>query len=90
MIICSCNVLTDYDVAEAAREGATRARDVYAARGCKAQCGACIPVMQDVLRELVETGACQIEGQPHRARQSARATREDCRHCLSLSENQLA
>lgn len=87
MIICSCNVLTDYDVVEAAREGATRARDVYAARGCKAQCGACIPVMQDVLRELVETGACQSEGQPHRARRSAR---EDCGHCLSLPENQLA
>ncbi|MEE8657857.1 hypothetical protein CGLAMM_04510 [Acetobacteraceae bacterium EV16G] len=90
MIICSCNVLTDYDVAEAAREGATRARDVYAARGCKAQCGACVPVMQDVLRELAEAGTCQIAGQPFRARQSARPTREDRGHCLRLSENQLA
>ncbi|XAO71264.1 MAG: (2Fe-2S)-binding protein [Acetobacteraceae bacterium] len=89
MIICSCNVLTDYDVAEAAREGATRARDVYAVRGCKPQCGACILVMQDVLRELAEAGACQIEGQPYRARQPARVTHEGCGHCLTLSENQL-
>ncbi|MBS0960604.1 MULTISPECIES: (2Fe-2S)-binding protein [Acetobacter] len=53
MIICSCNSLTHKDVEHAVEYGATHPRDIYAARGCKAKCGNCVPGVVCMLREAL-------------------------------------
>ncbi|CAH2603516.1 (2Fe-2S)-binding protein [Rhodovastum atsumiense] len=55
MYICSCNALTDADVAEAIKEGAHRPAEIYRRRGCCAQCGGCVRTMLECLR----AGDCQ-------------------------------
>jgi bacterioferritin-associated ferredoxin len=48
--ICLCNALTDQRLKQAvAATGSLRPCDVYAACGCRAQCGQCV---QSVLRLL--------------------------------------
>lgn len=57
MYVCSCNQLTDTQVVQAARDGASCADDVYAACGCRKQCGRCAPTMVrflDALRQGVQ------------------------------------
>lgn len=51
MIICSCNILKDSQIREAARNGAQTEREAYASLGCKPQCEQCLPFAQ----EIVET-----------------------------------
>lgn len=51
MVICSCNVLTDKQVAAAIAAGADRPRDVYAACGCKAECGCCTATILAMVRD---------------------------------------
>lgn len=41
MYVCLCNGLTDHQVEKAVAGGAARPKDVYAACGCRAQCGTC-------------------------------------------------
>ncbi len=53
MIVCSCNALTNHDIADAVNRGASRAREVYASKGCKAQCGNCVPGVVCALRSLL-------------------------------------
>lgn len=50
--ICLCNGITDTDVAKAACAGARRPKDIYAACGCRAQCGRCA---KDILRVIQDT-----------------------------------
>ena len=50
MVICSCNVLTAKQVAEAIAAGASRPRDIYAACGCKADCGCCTAAILGIVR----------------------------------------
>lgn len=55
MIVCSCNVLSDKQVAAVlvGKSGPLRMSQVYAHLGCRAQCGRCvfaIKGIQDVLR----------------------------------------
>ena len=51
MVVCSCNRLTHVDIETAVAGGAQRPRDIYAARGCKAQCGNCVKGVVCLLRE---------------------------------------
>jgi bacterioferritin-associated ferredoxin len=51
MVVCSCNRLTHVDVETAVAGGATHPREVYAARGCRAQCGNCVQGVVCLLRE---------------------------------------
>ena len=51
MIICSCNVLSDRQITEAVVAGAGRPREVYAACGCKAECGGCTGTILAMVRE---------------------------------------
>ncbi|GAN60299.1 MULTISPECIES: (2Fe-2S)-binding protein [Acetobacter] len=51
MVICSCNRLTHKDVEAAVESGATHPREIYASKGCKAQCGNCVPGVVCMLRE---------------------------------------
>ncbi|GBQ88068.1 bacterioferritin-associated ferredoxin [Asaia krungthepensis NRIC 0535] len=53
MIVCSCNALTNHDIADAVRRGASRPNEVYASKGCKAQCGNCVPGVVCALRSLI-------------------------------------
>jgi bacterioferritin-associated ferredoxin len=49
--ICICNALTDRQVKQAAIDaGTTKSSAIYAACGCRAQCGQCVRAMVSLLR----------------------------------------
>jgi bacterioferritin-associated ferredoxin len=49
--ICLCNALTDRQVRQAAAtQGFTKPGDIYAACGCRAQCGQCTRTLINLLR----------------------------------------
>ena len=51
MYVCLCNALTDRQVKQAAAEaGTTKQSSVYAACGCRAQCGQCVRALVALLR----------------------------------------
>jgi bacterioferritin-associated ferredoxin len=53
--ICLCNALTDRQVKQAAAAtGTTKTSEVYAACGCRAQCGQCARALVNLLRGEVE------------------------------------
>lgn len=49
MYICICNCVTENDVERARREGAVTADEVFEKTGAGNCCGACKPVIQDLL-----------------------------------------
>jgi bacterioferritin-associated ferredoxin len=50
--ICLCNALTDKKVKQAvAAVNSERPREVYAACGCRAQCGRCVKTILQLLRD---------------------------------------
>ena len=51
MYICLCNGLTDCRIQQAVAAGACRPKEVYAACGCKAQCGGCTRSILALIRE---------------------------------------
>lgn len=61
MIVCSCNNIREKDLREAARNGAERPHQAYAACGGKVQCGQCLPFAREILsqerRKLQEIAA---------------------------------
>ncbi|WP_193732583.1 bacterioferritin-associated ferredoxin [Komagataeibacter sp. FXV3] len=60
MFVCSCNMLTDTDVETAARNGAVRPKEVYESKGCRAQCGNCVPGVVCLLRQIARQGRANI------------------------------
>jgi bacterioferritin-associated ferredoxin len=59
--ICLCNALTDRQVKQAAATpGFTKPGDIYAACGCRAQCGQCTRALINLLRG----DATLLEAQP--------------------------
>ena len=58
MYLCLCNALTDTDVRHAVQEGACRPREVYAACGCRAQCGGCTRTILGMVRDRPPTASC--------------------------------
>jgi bacterioferritin-associated ferredoxin len=53
--VCLCNALTDRQVKQAAATaGSTRPASVYAACGCRAQCGQCVKALVSLLRSEAE------------------------------------
>lgn len=50
VILCLCNGLTDAAITQALARGARRPGEVYAACGCKAQCGTCVREVLAALR----------------------------------------
>jgi bacterioferritin-associated ferredoxin len=49
--VCLCNALTDRQVRQAAADaGTTKPSSVYAACGCRAQCGQCVRALVALLR----------------------------------------
>lgn len=49
MYVCICNALTDSDIKTAARDGANRPAEVFAACRCRAQCGTCVRAVCTIL-----------------------------------------
>lgn len=49
MIVCVCNAITETDVREAARAGATCPVTAYAHVGCEPHCGCCLDYAQDLI-----------------------------------------
>jgi bacterioferritin-associated ferredoxin len=50
MYVCLCNGLSDRQLGEAVRDGARRPAEVYAACGCRAQCGRCAGTVLAIIR----------------------------------------
>jgi bacterioferritin-associated ferredoxin len=51
MYVCVCNGLTDRQVRDIAEAGGRSAAGVYRSFGVRPQCGKCVPMMRDILRE---------------------------------------
>lgn len=51
MFVCNCNGIRCGEVEEAIRSGARTPQAVHRQRGCKAQCGRCIPEIADRIRK---------------------------------------
>ena len=51
MIVCVCNAITEAEVREAARAGATCPVNAYARLGCELNCGCCLDYAQEVIDE---------------------------------------
>ncbi|WP_426957271.1 (2Fe-2S)-binding protein [Muricoccus radiodurans] len=61
MYVCLCNGLTDTQIKGAIAAGAGRTHDVYAACGCRAQCGGCTASILCILRTPATAGAAGAE-----------------------------
>ena len=51
MIVCVCNRITEKEVREAARAGATSPEKAYSRLGCEVQCGCCLDYAQEMIDE---------------------------------------
>ena len=51
MIVCVCNRLTESEVRQAARAGASTPDAAYACHGCDVQCGCCLGYAQELIDE---------------------------------------
>ncbi|HTV87856.1 MAG TPA: (2Fe-2S)-binding protein [Stellaceae bacterium] len=51
MYICLCNALTDRDIRAQTAGGAGSVAMVYRGCGCQPQCGKCVPLVRQLLRE---------------------------------------
>ncbi|MBR1279721.1 bacterioferritin-associated ferredoxin [Bradyrhizobium sp. AUGA SZCCT0283] len=54
MIVCSCNVLSDYEVRAVACTATRRTTTyVYGRLGCRARCGRCAPTIREIMDEVL-------------------------------------
>lgn len=51
MYVCLCNALTDRDLRSHVANGARSVAMVYRACGCEPQCGKCVPLVRQMLRQ---------------------------------------
>lgn len=49
MIVCSCNVIRDEEIREAARKGSRTPEDAYATLGCAPVCCCCLDYAQELI-----------------------------------------
>jgi bacterioferritin-associated ferredoxin len=64
MYVCVCNALTEAMVKARLAEGATRPADLYAACGCRAQCGSCVRMILKLLRDSTATAPTAAAAKP--------------------------
>jgi len=63
MYVCLCNALTDRKLKQAmADSGSATPSEVYAACGCRAQCGNCVRAVLALLRESVTCDDMAMQG----------------------------
>ena len=61
MYICLCNALTDRALKQAASSiGTTAPSQVYAACGCRLQCGKCVRAVVKLLKEHISQAAHEL------------------------------
>jgi bacterioferritin-associated ferredoxin len=58
--VCLCNALTDHQIRDAARAGASRPSEVYAACGCSVQCGTCSRTVRSVIDDVVVHSSAEL------------------------------
>lgn len=52
MIICLCNGLSDRHIKEACEKSCPKAaEEVFCFHGCESQCGSCLEIIEDSLKE---------------------------------------
>ena len=51
MIVCSCNVIREDEIRDAARKGSRTPEDAYATLGSEVQCGCCLDYAQELIDE---------------------------------------
>jgi len=51
MIVCSCNVIRDEEIRDAARNGSRSPEEAYATLGCEPLCGCCLDYAQELIDE---------------------------------------
>jgi bacterioferritin-associated ferredoxin len=51
MIVCVCNAITEDEVREVARAGASCPYNAYARLGCEPQCCCCLDYAQEIIDE---------------------------------------
>ena len=51
MIVCSCNVIREEEIREAARKGSPTPETAYATLGCEPLCGCCLDYAQEIIDE---------------------------------------
>ncbi len=49
MIVCSCNMLRDSEIAQAAASRPLRVTQVHACLGCRPRCGGCFATIKQIL-----------------------------------------
>ncbi|KAB8125351.1 bacterioferritin [Komagataeibacter medellinensis] len=60
-------MLTDTDVETAVKNGAVRPKEVYESKGCRAQCGNCVPGVVCLLRQMIHQGRMVVPEAAHGA-----------------------
>jgi bacterioferritin-associated ferredoxin len=51
MIVCSCNVIREDEIRDAARNGSRTPEAAYATLDCEPQCGCCLDYAQELIDE---------------------------------------
>jgi bacterioferritin-associated ferredoxin len=51
MIVCSCNVIREDEIREAARKGSRTPEAAYSSLGSEPQCGCCLDYAQELIDE---------------------------------------
>jgi bacterioferritin-associated ferredoxin len=63
MIVCVCNAITEAEVREAARGGASSPETAYAQLGCEPHCGCCLTYAQQLIdQERVNRPRLRVVG----------------------------
>lgn len=57
MYVCLCNALTDRTIRACCACEAETVGEVYRALGCRPQCGKCVPMVKEMVREAAAVAA---------------------------------
>ena len=66
MLVCHCKAVSDREVRDAIREGASTRRQVARACGAGSRCGGCRPIVAELLEEECADDALGLEFSPAR------------------------
>jgi bacterioferritin-associated ferredoxin len=61
MIVCSCNMLRDAEIAEAAASRPLRVTQVHACLGCRPRCGGCFATIKQILDTTAQSRSAGAE-----------------------------
>jgi bacterioferritin-associated ferredoxin len=61
MIVCSCNMLRDSEIAAAAASQPLRVTQVHACLGCRPRCGGCFATIKQILDSTTSQASAPAE-----------------------------